>query len=347
MKTIDLSPNRRRRDWFFTTLFCLSVAVVTFTIWGRSWYVHVIISLGFGYSALICSYLLERFFPAIDSKTEIMVSLTGSIIFGSINAWILLEGVIGGSKTGLLPVTMLGALFSAICFFYFYNREQKNLANMQLTEAQRKQTEQEKMLILSQLRQMQSQIEPHFLFNTLANISALMDQDVPKARMMLDKLTELLRTTLANSRQSTTEIKSEIRLIQAYLAIQKVRLDERLNYHIDFDAALDAIAIPPMLVQPLIENAIKHGIEPKRAGGTIWLSIRKIQNQLSIQVKDDGVGIQTTQHSQQQNQGHGMALNNIKQRVKALYENLGSVSITQPENGGFCVTILIPVQQEL
>ena len=344
MKTIDLSPNGHWRDCYFTTLFCLFVAVVTFTIWGSSWYVHVIISLGFGYSALICSYLLKRFFPAIDSTIEIMTSLIGSIILGSINAWILLEGLIGGSQTGLLPVIMLGALFSAICFYYLYNREQKILADIKLAEAQRKQTEQEKMLILSQLRQMQSQIEPHFLFNTLANISALMDQDVQKARMMLDKLTELLRTTLANSRQSTTEIKNEIRLIQAYLAIQKVRLDERLNYYIDFDATLNNIFIPPMLVQPLIENAIKHGIEPKRAGGTIWLSIQKIQNQLSIQVKDDGIGIQASQHGQQQNQGHGIALNNIKQRVRALYENLGSVSITQPENGGFCVTILIPVQ---
>ncbi|EGU46968.1 autolysin sensor kinase, partial [Vibrio ichthyoenteri ATCC 700023] len=273
---------------------------------------------------------------------ETMISLTFSILLGSLNAWFWLNTYLGSNLSDLLPVVMLGIIFSLMCFYYFYNREQMMIADKLLEETKRKQAEQEKALILSQLMQMQSQIEPHFLFNTLANISALMTQDVDKSRMMLEKLTELLRTTLANSRLSQTTVDDEIRQLSAYLAIQKIRLDERLKFDISVDDKLTYVPLPPMLIQPLVENAIKHGIEPKKAGGTINISFSEHQEKLKIQVKDNGIGLSDSAITK----GHGVALNNIKQRVKGLYAQQGHVDITQPENGGFCVTISIPIGKD-
>lgn len=332
-----LSP--KWRNFIITSLFCLMVSIATYTIWGGKAYVHVLTSLGYGYSALLTSFFLNNLFPTLHNGIESAISLTFSVILGSLNAWFWLNTYLGANLSDLLPVVMLGIIFSLMCFYYFYNREQMMIADKLLEETKRKQVEQEKALILSQLMQMQSQIEPHFLFNTLANISALTSQDVTKARMMLDKLTELLRTTLANSRLSETTVDSEIRQLSAYLAIQKIRLDERLNFIINVDDELTYALIPPMLIQPLVENAIKHGIEPKAAGGTIDVSLSHHQQHLKIQVKDDGVGLNELTETK----GNGVGLSNIKQRVKGLYDQLGSVVVTQPQCGGFCVTISIPI----
>ncbi|WP_348541616.1 sensor histidine kinase [Vibrio fluminensis] len=328
----------RWRNFIITSLFCLFVAVTTYTVWAGEAYVHVMTSFGYGYAALLSSLFLTSLFPSLNHIIETALSLTMSIILGSLNAWFWLSSYFGSNLSELLPVVMLGIVFSGMCFYYFYNREQMAIADKQLEETKRKQAEQEKALILSQLMQMQSQIEPHFLFNTLANISALMSQDVDKARMMVDKLTDLLRTTLTNSRRTETTVADEVRQLDAYLAIQKIRLDERLQFSIDVDPQLQQTTLPPMLIQPLVENAIQHGIEPKAVGGTITVCIFSQEGNMVVRVSDNGIGISENPHTK----GHGIGLSNIKQRIKGLYEQNGSVVVTQPEQGGFCVTISMP-----
>lgn len=332
-----------KRIFVLTTIFCLIIAVTTLVTWGGPFYIHVLTSLGFGYSALLSSYLLSVVLPRLNEQTTILLSLISAVGLGSINAWFWLENSFEIGVKGLLPTILLGIIFTGICYYYFHNRELKAQSDRALAQAKQKQAEQEKALILSQLRQMQSQIEPHFLFNTLANISALMEQDVTKARTMLEQLTELLRTTLAVSRQSHTTVGHEIRLIEAYLAIQKVRLDHRLTFTINIAPELQEITIPPMLIQPLVENAIKHGIEPQKRGGTITISIEKTTSQrLIITVQDDGIGLDASA----QTKGSGVGLSNIKQRVHALYDNHAQMSIQQPEKGGFKVTIELPITEE-
>ncbi|WP_162046123.1 sensor histidine kinase [Vibrio taketomensis] len=328
------------RNFIATTLFCLFVSCVTYSVWGGHAYVHVTTSFGYGYAAILSSVVLTRIFPNIHTGIETIFSLSLGVIFGSINAWFWLNSYMGSNFSDLLPVILLGIIFSAMCFYYFYNREQQAIAGKLLEETKRKQAEQEKALILSQLKQMQSQIEPHFLFNTLANISALMSDDVAKARMMLDKLTELLRTTLTNSRSAETVVQNEVRLLEAYFAIQKVRLDTRLEYQIQVAPNAMHAVIPPMLIQPLVENAIRHGIEPKSTGGNIDVEIAYQADQLVIKVQDNGIGLDENA----QTKGHGMGLSNIRQRIKGLYHNAATMSVTQPDSGGFCVTIALPAQ---
>ncbi|HCG6516816.1 TPA: sensor histidine kinase [Vibrio parahaemolyticus] len=326
-----------QRSVVVTTLFCLFISGMTLSVWGGPYYVHVLVSFGFGYSALFFSWLIDKLFPTIPRMLEIALSLTACLLFGVINAQFWLGEYFGIS--GMLPVLLMGLLFSGMCYFYFHSREKEAIAQRELESIKRENAEQERALLLSQLKQMQSQIEPHFLFNTLANISALMSQDVDKAKQMLDQLTALLRATLKSSREEHTTVENEITLIDAYLGIQKIRLGERLSYTIEVQEGLGNTELPPMMLQPLVENAIIHGIEPKREGGEVQLLIKQEKQLLQIEVKDTGVGLShVSNHS-----GSGIGLSNLKQRMDALFAGKGQVSISESSEGGVCVRLSWPM----
>ncbi|EJG0751964.1 sensor histidine kinase [Vibrio parahaemolyticus] len=326
-----------QRSVVVTTLFCLFISGMTLSVWGGPYYVHVLVSFGFGYSALFFSWLVDKLFPTIPRMLEIALSLTACLLFGVINAQFLIGEYFGIS--GMLPVLLMGLLFSGMCYFYFHSREKEAIAQRELESIKRENAEQERALLLSQLKQMQSQIEPHFLFNTLANISALMSQDVDKAKQMLDQLTALLRATLKSSREEHTNVENEVALIDAYLGIQKIRLGERLSYKIEVQDGLERTELPPMMLQPLVENAIVHGIEPKREGGEVSLLIKQEKQQLQIEVKDTGVGLNhVSNHS-----GSGIGLSNLKQRVDALFAGKGQVSISESSEGGVSVRLSWPM----
>ncbi|EHK9545547.1 sensor histidine kinase [Vibrio alginolyticus] len=326
------------RSLLVTTAFCLFIAAMTLSVWGGPFYIHVAVSFGFGYSAIFFSWLVDRLFPTIPRLAEVAISLTACLLFGVVNAQLWLGEYFGISS--MLPVGLMGLLFSAMCFFYFYSREQHAIAQRELEAIKREKAEQDRALLLSQLKQMQSQIEPHFLFNTLANISALMSQDVDKAKLMLEQLTALLRATLKSSREEHTTIDNETALLEAYLGIQQTRLGDRLSYKIEVEEGLGRTELPPMMLQPLIENAIIHGIEPKREGGEVSLLIKREQQNLKIEVRDTGVGLNHVSG----HMGSGVGLSNLKQRVEALFAGQGEVSISESAQGGVCVCLSWPME---
>lgn len=156
---------------------------------------------------------------------------------------------------------------------------------------------------------------------------------------MLDQLTALLRATLKNSREEHTTVENEIALIDAYLGIQKIRLGERLSYTIEVQEGLGNTELPPMMLQPLVENAIIHGIEPKREGGEVQLLIKQEKQLLQIEVKDTGVGLShVSNHS-----GSGIGLSNLKQRMDALFAGKGQVSISESSEGGVSMRLSWPM----
>ncbi|MGU3841256.1 sensor histidine kinase, partial [Vibrio diabolicus] len=224
------------RSLLVTTVFCLFISAMTLSVWGGPYYVHVLVSFGFGYSAIFFSWLIDRLFHTITRMIEVVCSLVACLLFGVINAQFWLGEYFGISD--MIPVGLMGLLFSGMCYFYFYSREKEAVAQRELESIKREKAEQDRALLLSQLKQMQSQIEPHFLFNTLANISALMSQDVDKAKLMLEQLTALLRATLKSSREEHTTIDNETALIEAYLGIQQTRLGDRLSYKIEVEEGL-------------------------------------------------------------------------------------------------------------
>ncbi|NDJ80234.1 sensor histidine kinase [Vibrio campbellii] len=326
------------RSLLVTTAFCLFISAMTLSVWGGPYYVHVLVSFGFGYSAIFFSWLIDRLFPTIPRTIEVVCSLVACLLFGVINAQFWLGEYFGISD--MIPVGLMGLLFSGMCYFYFYSREKEAVAQRELESIKREKAEQDRALLLSQLKQMQSQIEPHFLFNTLANISALMSQDVDKAKLMLEQLTALLRATLKSSREEHTTIDDETALIEAYLGIQQIRLGERLSYQIEVEEGLGRTELPPMMLQPLIENAIIHGIEPKREGGEVSLQIKREQQNLQIEVRDTGVGLNHVSG----HMGSGVGLSNLKQRIEALFLGKGEVSISESAQGGVCIRLSWPIE---
>ncbi|MFM2588037.1 sensor histidine kinase [Vibrio sp. TBV020] len=341
MSTQRNSKSEVIKSFTYTAVFCAVIALVTQTIWPSAYIEHLMISLGYGFSSVIGSITISRLKPDLSMRAVNLFSLVVAMVLGTTNAYVWLHTYDNFSDLSQLkPVVVLGFIFTVTCFFYFYTYEQKLVAQRELEKAKRIQSEHEKALVLSQLRQLQSQIEPHFLFNTLANVNALISHDPKTAQHMLDKLTELLRGTLLNSRESNSSIDAELNLIDAYLAIQKIRLGERLDYRID-NQLEQSIPIAPLLMQPLVENAIKHGIEPKVDGGDICIKVAQKDQLICIEVSDSGVGL--TQSSK--STGHGIGLQNIRERIKTLYGESAGVTIKQSSLGGVQSSICIPLEK--
>lgn len=177
----------------------------------------------------------------------------------------------------------------------------------------------------SQLRLLQAQIEPHFLFNTLANVQSLMDHDTQRARLMLEAFTEYLRASLSQLRNADSTLDAELDMAQSYLLLLQIRMDQRLQFAIEADAPARAAIVPPLLLQPLVENAIQHGLEPKIEGGQVRISASVQGDRLKICVDDDGLGLHAPRRGGRS--GHGVALENIRARLKTRYADNADLSL--------------------
>jgi signal transduction histidine kinase len=167
--------------------------------------------------------------------------------------------------------------------------------------------------IEARLRLLQGQIEPHLLFNTLANVQSLMDYDPPRAKRMLETFSGYLRAGLSQLRQTDSTLGAELEMASSYLSLLQIRMEERLRFRIDASDEARAASIPTLMLQPLVENAIHHGLEPTLDGGSVVVSAEVRAGRLHIRVSDDGIGIDTP--SRRLRPGAGMALANLRSRL--------------------------------
>jgi sensor histidine kinase YesM len=194
----------------------------------------------------------------------------------------------------------------------------------------------ERRLMEAQMAALQAQVEPHFLFNTLALIGQLIETDPPEAARVHAHLIDYLRSTLPQMRQrGGATLGKQVELSRAYLAIMQARMKERLHVRFDVPDFLGSAPFPPMMLQTLIENAIKHGLEPKIEGGTVAVRAHVVDADLHVEVCDDGVGIDP--HADD-----GVGLANIRERLALLYGANASLDICTPPGGGACATIRLP-----
>jgi signal transduction histidine kinase len=164
----------------------------------------------------------------------------------------------------------------------------------------------------AQLQALQAQVEPHFLFNTLAHVKWLYRRDAESGRRMLDRLVEYLHGALPQVRQSATTLEQELRLATAYLDIQQLRIGGRLAFSIDVPEEIARLRFPPLMLLTLVENSIKHGIAPQMDGGTIGIRAQANETQLRIEVRDTGAGLR-------ESKGTGLGLANVRARLAALF----------------------------
>jgi LytS/YehU family sensor histidine kinase len=194
----------------------------------------------------------------------------------------------------------------------------------------------------NQLKMLESQLEPHMLFNTLANLRVLIGLNPPRAQEMLDRMISFLRATLEASRTGSHPLSTEFDRIRDYLDMMQVRMGQRLQFKLDLPADLAALPVPPLLMQPLVENAIKHGLEPKIQGGKIEVAARHEGDALLLSVRDTGVGL-----GKLASNGTNFGLQQVRERIGTLYGNdakLELISIDDKE-GGTLATIHLPMSK--
>jgi two-component system, LytTR family, sensor kinase len=194
----------------------------------------------------------------------------------------------------------------------------------------------EAMLAEARLQALRMQIHPHFLFNTLHAISALVDEDVRAARRMIARLSELLRLTLESGSRPEAPLGRELEALQRYLEIEQIRFQDRLVVEMEIEPeALDAV-VPQLILQPIVENAVCHGVAPRAASGRINVAARRRNDMLELQVCDNGPGIPAGEMTE------GIGLGNTRARLQQLYGDRGRLDICNGESGGLRVTLTIP-----
>lgn len=231
----------------------------------------------------------------------------------------------------------LGLFFGITGFLIFGTRERLRETRELLAEAELKQSQQGKLLAESELKSMQAQIEPHFLFNTLSNITQLIRSNPDLAVSTLENLTTLLRGSLARTRSSESTLGQEIDFAEAYLAIQATRLQGRLRYEVELPEELRDVPLPPLLIQPLLENAVIHGVEPLPEGGDILLTARQFDDEVVLSVCDTGPGI--SEHGL----SSGTGLRNVRERLRLRYGTDAELTLTATFPDGLLAEIFIPL----
>jgi sensor histidine kinase YesM len=257
------------------------------------------------------------------------------------------------SWTALLLISLLGLILAAILnrphlFLFVFVVSViikivaggKRRAERTASEAtKRAETEQLQRTVLeARMEALQAQIEPHFLFNTLASIDQLIQTDPPRASKMQQSLIRYLRSSMPQMREGRRpSLGQQIDLCSAFLEIMAVRMEGRLRSVLNVPVGLYSAVFPSMMLQTLVENAIKHGLEPRPEGGRVEISAEIVDGQLAVHVLDTGIGFAPKAES-------GVGLANVRERLKALYDGRAELIISVPAAGGTCATIKVPYE---
>ena len=236
----------------------------------------------------------------------------------------------GRTFAGYLVLSI--AVSTAISFFFLARgRDQRRLR--QIATAQRDASE-------AQLRLLESQLEPHMLFNTLANLRVLIGVDPARAQAMLDQLIAFLRATLSASREPFHPLSAEFARVGDYLELMQVRMGERLRTRLTLPAELAAIAVPPLVLQPLVENAIKHGLEPHVSGGRVEVDAVRRDGRLVLSVRDTGAGLSASAATA----GTRFGLAQVRTRLATIYGAAATLVLAPADDaeGGTLVTVTLP-----
>ncbi|MBT3203053.1 MAG: histidine kinase [Gammaproteobacteria bacterium] len=276
--------------------------------------------------------------------------------------WIYLPGIPLGAMTGIITAFFLSndlksinystgsevvirsllfsVLIGSVVTLYFVLNDKRQKARAALAEERLRLADKEKQLVESHLMLLQAQIEPHFLFNTLSNVVGLIEARPDAARQMLESLTIYLRATLHRTREETATVSDEAELLQAYLSIQKIRMDKRLEFSIDVQPGCEKLNLPPLLIQPLVENAIIHGLEPAIEGGEVTVSFSKANEMLKCVVSDTGMGLD----NEKQPEKKSIGLINIRQRLTSLYPKQAELILRQNKTTGMTASLTIALE---
>lgn len=338
------------------SLFCTLIAML---IWiaipakdSPGFVNNLVHSLAIG--TLICTLILLvngsiRRFAFLPRSTLIFampfVVLIGFFL-GTVFARFLLQLPMGPAAhyndRHLLFISLTFTVVVTIAIMWFFTT-QSTIVELRIAKA-----EESERATQAQLSLLLSQIEPHMLFNTMASLRALIQTEPTKACGMLDVLIDFLRATLSHSRAPVVSLRAEFELLQNYLYLMKIRLGERLSFTLELPADIEHYVIPSLLIQPIVENAVKHGIEPSISGGQIRLKAEVVEQRLIIEVEDTGIGMNALTLLDSSIDavptGHGFGLQSVRARCNAITG--GELTVISPRSrslGGTRVVLKFPL----
>lgn len=316
-------------------LFNTAIAgLLTLVSFEQSFWVNLVFSQCIGLSIYAVNTTVMCRIASPRRWLVLALTFPGSIVLGVTLAFVL-TGVGSWSDPRAWVSVVIGLFFGGIGGITYFLSERIGKLDAAVKQHQLMHSETARREAEAHLKLLQAQIEPHFLFNTLANVASLIDSDPAAARRLLDRLNDWLRVALARARSTTTTLGHELELLENYLHILKVRFGDRLNWTTESSAAARGCAFPPMLLQPLVENAVRHGIEPKLGGGQVRISAETTPDRLRVTVQDDGIGMIDGAHG-------GTGLMNVQARLAALYGEAGRFSLASNAAGGVTATMEIP-----
>jgi LytS/YehU family sensor histidine kinase len=257
------------------------------------------------------------------------VMLGGAILRGSPFALLTNED----RQLGVILSSAL--VFGGAATYWFQSRDELAEQRAQLREQALRHAESERRLAEANLKVLQAQMEPHFLFNTLSNVQGLIETRPGEAARMLANLTAYLRASLQRTRAGATTLGHELELVRAYLEIQSVRMGPRLRWSVDAAPGLLELPFPPLTLQPLVENAVRHGLEHRTEGGEVRVAVRADGDALVLEVADTGIGLHGDAAA-------GVGLANVRERLRGLYGPEALVEIRPNAPEGLRVSLRVP-----
>jgi hypothetical protein len=351
--------------YLLVACFCCVIAAFTNTIWPSSYWMQ----LGYSLSIGTCTWFfvevgrilvgqpsdLGGWPQGIRGLAMVTVSIALGFFLGNWLSRVLL-GITVGVPHDQQKSIIISVVAGIVAIYFFYTRAQNTQLLAEINAARRD-------AVLAQLKLLSAQLEPHMLFNTLANLRAMIFVDQNRAVTMLDHLDNYLRATLNSSTDLSHSLEDEFKLIGDYLALMQVRMGERLRYHLDLPDALRNMPVPPLILQPLVENCIKHGLEPVVGGGDIWVQVRCSDNVVEIQVRDNGAGLDNFKLQEPDstnvefnndfdydyekgdpNHSRSFGLSLVRRRLANTYGEIAKLELSANQNhSGTVATVLIPM----
>lgn len=252
----------------------------------------------------------------------------------------VLRGLLYGDPVGFAPVfvkLLIHAVHVNVLVYFLISGFAYYLhSSRALAQRRRRTAELRAELSAAQLASLQTQLRPHFLFNALHTISGLVVSDPKRAQRAIRQLGELLRMSLKGGERQTIPLAEEIAFVEAYLGVEQARFGERLRVELDVEEGLADEPVPALILQPLVENAVRHGVSRNPAGGCLWISAAAANGRLRLVVSDDGPGMEAGE------EGSGVGLANTRARLAALYGPDHGFSITGETPRGVRVTVELP-----
>jgi len=324
------------------------------TLWLRLFIVALVMMIAFSVTDATWRAAAQ---PRFSMLTTQLIAVTVAAFIGTLASGLLIGRTLTQMFTvepmllGIVVFTTVAIGIGTVTAMVLVYRERAARADVDVVRASSRQHELEKQVLEARLKLMQAQIEPHFLFNTLASVQQLAEGKAPEAAELTRELIAFLRAGLAGLRDDTTTLEREFAMAAAFLAIMKTRMGDRLAYDLHLPDPLRNRAIPPAMLISLVENAINHGLEPSTSGGQLWISAREVLDEnkttLVIEVRDTGLGLGAGNGA---TMGGGVGLSNVRERLEAIYGEHARLQIEENSPHGVVAMIEItegkPVQSD-